>query len=636
MGSSPELQWLPVPPPDWRMRLKSLAAAPADERAWREAVALANYRLNFQLTNALAAVLTRLFREAPTAILQSKPERLAVLSSSTATHLLPALRVAALRRGIWVDTYENDYGQYRQELFERSSGLHGFSPTSLLFCLDAGHVAATAQGVGAREQADERLAQFGEDLRELWRMAQERFNCNVLQQSFVPRLPHLLGANEHRHPASPAGFLMAANAGLKELADSAGVDLVALDPWIARDGLDAWHSPSFWLQAKQEIAVAAAPAYGDLVARVLAARQGRVAKCCVLDLDNTLWGGVVGDDGAHGVVIGQGSAAGEAFLAMQSYVLGLRQRGIILAVCSKNDEDVARGAFAGNPDMLLKESDFSCFLANWDDKAANLRKIAQQLNIGLDALAFVDDNPFERELVRRELPMVLVPELPPEPERFPACLADSGYFEGLALTAEDFARADYYQSKARFEQASSSTTDLEGYLAGLDMTLVWGRVDEGSLARTVQLVNKTNQFNLTTRRYSEQEMRAMMADPSTICLQLRLVDRFADNGLIAVVIGRLAEDEVMELDTWLMSCRVLGRGVEEATLNVVADAASRAGARKLLGVYRPTAKNAMVRGLYERLGFVALSERPDQIASLLELQSFTPRITAIRISEASA
>lgn len=636
MGSSPELHWLPAPPADWRARLKALAAAPADAQAWREIVALANYRLNFQLTNALAAVAMSLFKEAPTDFLQTKPERLAALSSSTTAHLLPALRVAALRRGIWVDTYENDYGQYRQELLEKSSPLYDFSPTSVLFCLDAAHVAATARNCVTKEQAAERLEQFAASLAQLWRLARERFNCHVLQQSFVARLPQVLGANEHRHPASPAAFVATANARLRDLADSAGADLVALDMWIARDGLAAWHSPSFWFQAKQEIALAAAPVYGDLVARLLAAKQGRVAKCCVLDLDNTLWGGVVGDDGARGVVIGQGSAAGEAFLAMQSYALDLRRRGIILAVCSKNDEDAARGAFRDNPDMLLKEGDFGCFMANWNDKAANLRAIAQQLNIGLDALAFVDDNPFERELVRRELPMVFVPELPAEPEHFPARLADSGCFEGLALTSEDFARADYYQARLRFEEAASSTTDLAGYLAGLEMTLVWASVDAGSLARTVQLVNKTNQFNLTTRRYSEAQLRAMMAEPATHCLQLRLTDRFGDNGVIAIVIGRLVEDRIFALDTWLMSCRVLGRGVEEATLNVIADVARRAGAQKLLGVYRPTAKNAMVSKLYERLGFTQLSEGPNETASLLELESFAPRVTAVRISEALA
>jgi FkbH-like protein len=349
----------------------------------------------------------------------------------------------------------------------------------------------------------------------------------------------------------------------------------------------------------------------------------------VLDLDNTLWGGVVGDDGPDGIVIGQGTALGEAFLAMQTYALDLRRRGIILAVCSKNDEHVARNAFAANAEMVLKESSFGCFVANWDDKAANIRAIAERLNIGLDSLVFVDDNPFERELVRRELPMVAVPELPVDPADVPACLADAGYFEGVALTDEDFARADYYGAGRPPADAAASATGMASYLAGLEMNLVWGVVDQASLARTVQLINKTNQFNLTAKRYTDAEFRLLMADPSAVCIQARLVDRFGDNGIIAIVIGRMDDGEVLELDTWLMSCRVLGRRVEEATLNIVADAARGMGARQLRGLYRPTAKNGMVAKHYEKLGFRTVIESADGTTSLLDLEMFTPRETCI-------
>jgi FkbH-like protein len=321
---------------------------------------------------------------------------------------------------------------------------------------------------------------------------------------------------------------------------------------------------------------------------------------------------------------------------MQTYALALRRRGIILAVCSKNDDAVARRAFATNPDMVLKESHFGCFMANWDDKATNIRAIARDLNIGLDTLVFVDDNPFERELVRRELPMISVPELPVDPAAVPTCLADAGYFEGVALTEEDLARADYYGPGRRPINVDASATDLAGYLEGLEMNLVWGAVDAVSFARTVQLVNKTNQFNLTTKRYSEAEFRALMAEPSNICLQLRLIDRFGDNGIIAVVIGRMTEGLVLELDTWLMSCRVLGRQVEEATLNVIAEVARRMGARKLRGVYRPTQKNGMVSRHYDRLGFSVVTEDESKTASLLDLETFAPRATFIRTSEMAA
>jgi FkbH-like protein len=635
MSSRGELYWLPAPPDDWRRRLQALAVAASDEGGWKEAIALANHRLNFQLTNALASIVAQRFGAHPPSFLQSKPERLAILSSSTTTHLLPALQVGALRRGIWLQIYENQYGQYRQELLDKTSPLWAFSPTTAMFVLDAEHVAGAAKGCTSREEAAQRVEQFVGSLEQLWRLASDGLACNVLQQTIMPRLTSLIGSNEHRYPVSPSAFVALSNARLRPAADAAGVDLVGLDALVARDGLAFWHNRPHWLKAKQEIALPAAPTYADVVGRILAAKQGRAHKCLVLDLDNTLWGGVVGDDGIEGIVVGQGSALGEAFLAVQAHARALRQRGIILAACSKNDEDVARRALADHPEMILKHADFACFKANWDDKAANLRAIAKELNIGLDSLVFVDDNPFERELVRRELPMVAVPEIAADPEAIPACLADAGYFEALALTEEDFARSDYYNRPRLLPGDAPDVTDLAGYLADLDMTLRWGRVDHVSLGRTVQLINKTNQFNLTTRRYSEPQVRTMIEDPAVACLQLRLVDRFGDNGIIAVVIGRLRDDTILELDTWLMSCRVLGRQVEEATLNVVADVAQKMGARALLGIFRPTSKNGMVSGHYGRLGFAVISDGPEQHESILELRAFAPRETAIRLSEVS-
>jgi FkbH-like protein len=495
-------------------------------------------------------------------------------------------------------------------------------------------VAGATKGCVSRAQTVRRLEQFVETLEGLWHIAKEGLNCNVLQQTIMPRLPSLVGSNEHRHPASPAAFVTSLNARLRPAADAAGIDLVGLDALVARDGLAFWHHSPYWLKAKEEIALPAAPTFGDMVGRLLAARQGRAFKCLALDLDNTLWGGVAGEDGIEGIVIGHGSALGEAFLAVQTYARELRHRGIILAACSKNDEDVVRHILANHPEMILKANDFVCCKANWEDKATNLRAIAGELNISLDSIVFVDDSPFERELVRRELPMVAVPEISANPEGIPACLSDAGYFEAHALTDEDFARSEYYSRPRIGPGDTLEVTDLPAYLAQLDMKLTWGRVDQISLGRVVQLINKTNQFNLTTRRYSEREVRTMIEDRSVVCLQLRLADCFGDNGIIAVVIGRLSES-VLELDSWLMSCRVLGRQVEEATLNVIAAVAKEMHACALRGIFRPTNKNAMVSGHYRRLGFVVVSDGPEQSESILELHSFLPRATAIRISEAA-
>jgi FkbH-like protein len=337
--------------------------------------------------------------------------------------------------------------------------------------------------------------------------------------------------------------------------------------------------------------------------RVIASRRGRSAKCLVLDLDNTLWGGAIGDDGLEGIVLGQGTARGEGFLQFQHYAKALAQRGVILAVCSKNDEANAREAFEKHPEMVLRESDIAAFIANWDDKATNLRRIAAELNIGLESLVFVDDNPFERNIVRRELCEVKVPELPEDPSLFDVTISDAGYFEALEITSEDLSRGTSYQVSRTLRRGDVATSDLEGYLADLEMQLIWKRLDHNSLKRITQLINKTNQFNLTTRRYTEAEMAAIAENPDALGLYLRLVDRHADHGIIGVLIGQRRSDGALEMDSWLMSCRVLGRGVERATLSILVDQARRRGDCAIIGRYRPTPKNGMVRDLYSRLGF---------------------------------
>jgi len=289
--------------------------------------------------------------------------------------------------------------------------------------------------------------------------------------------------------------------------------------------------------------------------------------------------------------------------------------------------------------MVLKRGDIASFVANWRDKPTNLWAIAEELNIGIDALVFVDDNPFERELVRRELPMVAVPEVSDDPTSYAQTLADAGYFEAVAITDEDRARSGQYQSNRQRDALKASATDLDSYLRGLEMRLLWRRFDRVGLARTVQLINKTNQFNLTTRRYSEADVVAVMQDERAFGAQLRLIDRFGDNGIIAIVIGRLQDDADLLIDTWLMSCRVLGRQVEPTTLNLVASLAKKLGARRLVGEYIPTSKNGMVRDHYKRLGFSACNENPNPDGAtrhILDLAGFTPRDTFVEVAEEHA
>jgi FkbH-like protein len=324
-----------------------------------------------------------------------------------------------------------------------------------------------------------------------------------------------------------------------------------------------------------------------------------------------VWGGIIGDDGLEGILISQGDPVGEAFLAVQRMALALRDRGIVLAVSSKNEDAIARRPFREHPEMLLRESHIAVFQANWKDKATNISAIAAALNIGLDTLVFLDDNPVERELVRRTLPEVAVPELPEDPALYPRALSAAGYFEAVALSTEDRQRASFYEGNARRVALQAQVVDLDAYLRSLQMEITFQPFDEVGRARIAQLIGKSNQFNLTTRRYTEAQVAEAERTPNVFTLQVRLTDTIGDNGMISVVICRLTEPETWTIDTWLMSCRVLGRGVEEMVLREIAWHAQRAGLRRLIGQYRPTDRNIMVREHYAKLGFTRLAETED-------------------------
>jgi FkbH-like protein len=582
----------------------------------------------------LDSTLRKALANSPLPAAQGKPVRLALLGSCTLSHLHPAIRVAGLRRDIPIEVYENNFGQYWQELSDTTSDLYAFGPTMVLFALDGRHLAAGVEAGFDDTAAASALTEMKLRLRTCWRMAREAFHCPIIQQTALPVHLPLMGGNEHRLHGSAAHFIFRLNHELRAMADEEGVEILALDALAARNGIKAWHDVELWHRAKQEIAPRAAPAYGEAVGRVIAAAQGRSAKCLVLDLDNTLWGGVIGDDGMDGIVLGQGSALGEAFVAFQAYAKDLMRRGVILAVCSKNDEVNAVEPFDDHPEMVLRRSDIACFVANWQDKATNIRTIAEQLNIGLDSIVFVDDNPFERALVRQELPMVMTPEVGEDPATYAETLADAGYFESLVITDDDRARSAQYQGNLRRAALQAASTDLPSYLRGLEMRLLWRPFDAIGLSRTVQLINKTNQFNLTTRRYTEDDVLSIMADRRAFGLQLRLLDRFGDNGVIAIVVGRLISETDMLIDTWLMSCRVLGRQVESTTLNLIAAQARTLGATRLVGIYVPTKKNGMVKDHYARLGFSMVAADPSGASrGVLDLARFTPADTFIDVCE---
>ncbi len=595
------LSWLP-PAADFRADLRAALDEANPAGSLERLGQLSRHRLGYLETLQLDRPLDRLVIEPPQGW---EPIRLALAGSATLDHLRPGIRVAGLRRRLALSVHVAPYGQFRQVLLDLSSGLYRFRPQFVLLSLTAREAIAGIPLSAGAAQADAALSRFVDGLRALWERARVGTGATVIQQTFMSLAEPLFGSYDRQVPAAPSRLVARLNDLVAEAALSDGVLLVDAARAAERDGVLAWHDSNRWLQAKMEIAPAAVPMYGELVARVIAAQRGASKKCLVLDLDNTLWGGVIGDDGLDGIVLGEGSPVGEAHLALQRYAKSLLERGIILAVCSKNDPAIAQAAFEQHPEMALKRADIAAFVANWEDKATNLKRIAEQLNIGVDSLVFVDDNPAERARIRQALPAVAVPELPADPGQYVRCVAEAGYFETVTFTAEDRERGRQYAANASRDEAQRSAESIEDFLRSLEMRVGYGPITPVELARSTQLINKTNQFNLTTRRYTPEEVGQVMASTEDLTFQLRLEDRFGDNGLVSVILLRPAVDEagVLEIDTWVMSCRVFGRQLEQETMNIVVEAARRRGIRALRGNYLPTAKNGVVSGLYATLGF---------------------------------
>lgn len=372
---------------------------------------------------------------------------------------------------------------------------------------------------------------------------------------------------------------------------------------IAEDvGLNHWYDERMWYLAKFTFAPDFLPHYADHFCRILNTIKGKSRKCLVLDLDNTLWGGIIGQDGLDGINLSMGDAVGEAFIAFQRYIMQLKNRGVILAVCSKNNEEDALGVFRDHPNMLLKLNDFACFVANWENKPTNIRTIAKTLNIGLDAIVFVDDTPLERENVRRFLPDVAVPEMPQDPALYVRAVSQAGYFDMLSYTKEDRNRTQSYQHKLKAEQAMSESINIQDALNSIAMEIRFKEFDPIGRKRIVQLINKSNQYNLTTKRYNEKEIESFEQDSLTYTLQVSLRDKFGDYGMISVLIG-FQSDETLEIDTWLMSCRVIGRDVEKAVFQELIKYCKKSNIQYITGRYIKSDRNSLVKEHYSQLGF---------------------------------
>jgi FkbH-like protein len=525
--------------------------------------------------------------------------RLAVLGSYTTSQLTALLPLAARRLGIALAMYECDYGQYRQEIIDPSSGLYRFEPDVILLAVHAGDLALPTYSEAPEADAAAELGRWTA----LWGTLRERSRARVVQHNFALPVEAPFGHLGMRLAGTRHSMARRVNDGLgREAGD--GISVVDLEWLSSVFGKRGWFDPRYWHLSKQAVSLAAVPMLARHTMAVVAAELGLSRKCVVLDLDNTLWGGVIGEDGLEGIHLGDGPA-GEAYVAFQEYLLSLRDKGILLAVCSKNDDATAREPFERHPGMRLKLDDIAVFSASWQPKPDQLRTIAGALNIAVDSLVFVDDNPLERQAMRRLLPEVDVVPLPDDPAGYVRGLSDYLGLETAAFTAEDAGRTAQYRARAEVASLQASASSMDEFLASLGMQTVIEPFDTRSLPRVAQLVAKTNQFNLTTRRYNVNQLEAFSRDPSAVHFSVRLRDHFADHGLIALLIGFVRE-EALDIDTWLMSCRVIGRSVEQEMVAEVARRAAELGCSSLLGTYIPTPKNGMVRDLYSRLGFVSL------------------------------
>lgn len=530
----------------------------------------------------------------------SRTLRLALLSDAAVPQLVPLLKVLFAAKGIRAEVYLAEYDSIELEVFNPNSRLYAFAPQAVVFL----H-ALNALRFRYYRQNGER-ARFAEEtagkISNLWDTFQTRSSAVILQSNFMLPYERPFGNFDHKAPESFYTTVMRVNGLLAEMARArANVLLNDVEALASYVGRKHWCDERLWTLAKSFCALDQLPLVAQNVVDIVLSSLGQVVKCVVVDLDNTLWGGVIGDDGVEGIAIGP-YGEGEPFHRLQHYLLDLKRRGIVLAVCSKNEHDTALAPFRSHPDMVLRPEDFAVFVANWGPKPDNIRHIKETLNIGFDSMVFLDDNAFERQLVRQTLPDVIVPELPEDAADYVRAISELNLFEVTSFSEEDRRRADLYRANAEREQLQAGFSDISDYLRSLDMRITMQRFDPFHLPRIAQLIQRSNQFNLTTRRYTPAECEAMMREEGCIPLYVSLSDRFGDNGLISVIILRLRAP-VLDIDTWLMSCRVLGRGVEQFAMNRVVELAHRHGCETIVGTYIPTAKNAMVKEFYAQFGF---------------------------------
>ena len=538
-------------------------------------------------------------------------KKIAILGGSTTSDIKDTLEVFLLDAGITPFFYESGYNSYYEESMFDNPSLSDFAPDIIYLHVTIENIKQKPLLTDSEDTIKSKIAAVFTEVQNICENLLVRYNASIIINNFAFPDVQYLGNIDSIDIHGYNRFVTKINQLIYDYArDNNRIFLNDICYLSARIGLDKWYDRDFWYSYKMAVSYECIPELAYNICKIIKASLGKSKKCLVLDLDNTLWGGTIGDDGMEGIKIGKETPSGEAYTAFQQYILGLKEKGVILAVCSKNDLQIAKEGFL-HPDTVLKIDDFAAFEANWDEKYLNIIKIAEKINIGLDSVVFVDDNPVERMNVRTNLPEVAVPEINGDDvSSYVKILDQSGYFEQINVSEEDLKRTRSYHENAQRQELQKQFVSYDDFLRSLDMKAEIKPFSSIYMDRIAQLVNKTNQFNLTSKRYTLKELDDIACDPSYLTLYGRLKDKFGDNGLISVIIGRKSND-ILHIELWLMSCRVIKRDMEKAMFDILLKTGKDSGIEKIIGHYYKTNRNAMVKDLYKNLGFCLADENID-------------------------
>jgi len=528
-----------------------------------------------------------------------KTIRVAFLADCSLQHLSTILSILGNERGLNLEIYQGDFDGIEMEVIDPKSKFYAFDPQFVVILQQVQNLKTRFYSANNPEVVNEKVV----NITTIWDSIRKNLNVPIIQSTFVIPAERAFGNYELMVPTSLGSRVVDLNSRvINEAKIRKDILINDIDYLASEFGRKNWRDEKLWLMAKTPCALEALPSLAKNILDIISAATGRITKCLILDLDNTLWGGIIGDDGLEGIRLGD-FEDGYAFSRLQEFALALKNRGIILAVCSKNEIENALSPFQHHPEMILKESDIAAFVANWNDKASNIGEIQKILNIGFDSMVFLDDNPFERNLVKGILPDVLVPELPEDPTNYVSYLATLNLFEATTFSNADLERSELYRVEAQRVQLKSNFESVDDYLISLEMTINLERFNNFNLPRIAQLIQRSNQYNLTTKRYSEAECESLSQDlEHTFPFTLTLVDKFGGYGLICVVVLKFSGEDAY-IDEFLMSCRVLQRGVENYAMNRIFSEAKLRGAKRVIGRYIPSPKNNMVKDFYDKFKF---------------------------------